>query len=211
MDTEEATQTDGITDMTNVIRHVKELKQLVMHKAIGLTTGEVVDTSICLKTEGSTVVGLTTLRYAINYGKGLREILGSERYIPGGLNLDVWSHVVGYLGVLLGVDVVFNIYFTNVLNYWEPIWVVREVMTTVNGTFECRTRRCSRRLPPKFVQSTVYGYVLNTTRDLNRSSLKDNTVIPVLATEYDNFTSDTISFYSGFITKIKILLYVLLY
>ena len=185
--------------------HAQKLNQVNMHKELGLTADETLGTLMRIDISGSSVVGFATLEYATNYGKNLRRILGSDKYVPDGLNIDVWSHAMGYLGVSLGVNVSLSIYFTSVLDYWEPIWVVKEVTTTVAGTPRVHGRHCSRRLPPKFIESTVYHYLVNTARELNHSSLSNNNAPPVLVAEYDGLVPDAVRFYREFVSRIRLL------
>ena len=125
--------------------HVRKLNKLNMHKELDLTIDETLNASMRIGLSSGSVIGLATIEYSTNYGKGLRRILGSERYVPEGLNIDVWSHAVGYLGISLGVTVSLSVYFTSVLDYWEPIWVVKGV------TYNCRwdTVRTRPSLQPK--------------------------------------------------------------
>jgi len=195
--------------MTNVSRHIKNINQMNIHKELGLNNDETVNISIRIEDNITSIIGKTVLQYTLNYGERLRGILKKGKYVPDKLNADVWSNIIDYVGIRFGVSVNLDIYFANLHEYWEPIWVVQSVKTSINslekysGAYPHRLRLSGWPSEPK-----MFIYITNIIRNMNRKSLgcPYSGEIKMLVTEYDDFTSYVIEFIRKITPKIKILL-----
>ena len=171
---------------------------------------ETISMSIHLEDSITSVIGKIVLQYSINRGDRLRRIRRNKN-IPDQLNQDVWSHVIDYLGVRVGVSITCDIYFANLHAFWEPIWVVVDVETRVNGLGKClRPSPQMQPLRPRGwpLRSQMFIYTTNIVREMNRKSLgcpyrRERTN---LVTEYNNFTSYMLESIRVIVPQLRILL-----
>ena len=196
-------------NMTKMICHIKNLNQMNIHKELGLNNDETVNISIRLEDNPNSIIGKTVLQYTLNYGEGLRDILKKEKYLPDKLNVDVWSNIIDYVGIRFGVYVNLDIYFANLHEYWEPIWVVQGVKTSINGLKKYRGPNPHQLRSSGWpTEPRMFIYITNIVRNMNRKSLGCPYLgeIKMLVNEYDDFTSYVIEFMRKITPEIKILL-----